>query len=521
MVMEHIPGSSLDWIIRARRILEFNSLLMLFVDLADALAHAHRAGVMHRDLKPSNILVLETDELLKAFLIDFGIARVQTATIYNGTAMVGTPGYMSPDQALGLSFDQRSDIYSFGCVLFEAFTGQQVFSAPGPMEMISLHANQKPPSLLERLPETSRSRAIDQVVQTCLQKDPMNRFENAIQLKESLQTILALSVRQDDSTRPNQLEEQPGSEHILDLTKLTEKEQKKLSYPKIIVVGVATCIVFAALTFGSWFQVSLESDKRPADRVVTRTASVNTEIELFSARQAQQVANRCISVALNQAEQKKLESAESTLSAGIRNEAVSQSTKALAKLHYHLGKVLLQREQPNRAYAEFARSQDLTEKSPGGLRQSSFICVGEMAICKLAIAKKLESERQFEQAEHCLHEALKLGEALKASNLSNREVLAGAQYELSLFYHRRRRFAESKSLFDACITTVSSKRDAYCDENLARLFWQMAGFCADSGDMKTANIYLKGMVEAAQSRGEYDENWARTNVRAFSKKYKT
>jgi len=129
----------------------FDSVLTIFDKLADALSYAHTANVLHRDLKPSNILISFEDEQIDVHLIDFGVAKMQEhlrTTMTNGTTLVGTPAYMSPDQALGHSFDRRSDIYSLGCILFEAITGEQPFVASSPLETISMHAHAEAPSIL-------------------------------------------------------------------------------------------------------------------------------------------------------------------------------------------------------------------------------------------------------------------------------------------------------------------------------------------------------------------------------------
>ena len=112
----------------------------LFTQLADALDYAHAKGVIHRDLKPSNVLL---DARANVFLTDFGIAKLlESDSKYTGTgAMIGTPAYMSPEQAQGMPVDQRTDIYSLGIILYEMVTGRVPFDAETPLAIILKHLN--------------------------------------------------------------------------------------------------------------------------------------------------------------------------------------------------------------------------------------------------------------------------------------------------------------------------------------------------------------------------------------------
>jgi serine/threonine protein kinase len=192
MVMEYVPGTSLENYIKDHGPLSPFDAISVFVKLADALDYAHNANVLHRDLKPSNILLVTEDGTVDVQLIDFGVAKIQeelSTTIVNGTALVGTPAYMSPDQALGHSFDRRSDIYSLGCILFESVTGKQPFFAESPLETISLHAHEPAPSLLSFVDENPTTIALDKVVETCMAKDPRLRYQNGTAFRRALLAV--------------------------------------------------------------------------------------------------------------------------------------------------------------------------------------------------------------------------------------------------------------------------------------------------------------------------------------------
>jgi len=123
--------------------LSLAEVVRLFTPIADALDFAHSQGVVHRDIKPSNILF---DQRGQPFLADFGIAKALEATTHlTGTAIVGTPDYMSPEQARGEPIDGRSDVYSFGVMAYQCLSGDTLFKATTPIGVMLKHATESPP----------------------------------------------------------------------------------------------------------------------------------------------------------------------------------------------------------------------------------------------------------------------------------------------------------------------------------------------------------------------------------------
>ena len=164
--------------------------LDIAVQIACGLAAAHSAGIIHRDLKPDNIL-LTRDGRVK--ILDFGLAKLsptqapsaagaETLTMNTGPGMVmGTVGYMSPEQVRGLDVDNRSDIFSFGVILHELLTGKRAFHRETSAETMTATLKQDPPELPETVPS-----AVRQVVGHCLEKEPTNRFQSARDLSFAL-----------------------------------------------------------------------------------------------------------------------------------------------------------------------------------------------------------------------------------------------------------------------------------------------------------------------------------------------
>jgi predicted Ser/Thr protein kinase len=159
----------------------------LMAQVADGLAAAHSAGITHRDLKPDNILVTRDDRVK---ILDFGLAKVDhrggveatlTAAATNPGTVLGTIGYMSPEQVRGQEIDHRSDIFSFGLIAYEMLAGRRAFEGPSAVETMSAIAGQEAPALPETVPESLR-----RIVERCLEKNPDLRFQSARDLAFSL-----------------------------------------------------------------------------------------------------------------------------------------------------------------------------------------------------------------------------------------------------------------------------------------------------------------------------------------------
>ena len=189
MVMEYVPGRSLDRIlIRGKRLTQDQVLKIMF-QLCDVLEEAHENGVVHRDIKPSNVIV---DEELSVKLIDFGIAKLkrdefsETIGITKTGEVFGSPLYMSPEQCLGMEIDSRSDIYSLGCLLCELVTGQVPFKSENPIEVVSMHLSFDPVFSSDVVKTTSRMKW---VVIKCLTKNSDDRYQSLAELKHDLELI--------------------------------------------------------------------------------------------------------------------------------------------------------------------------------------------------------------------------------------------------------------------------------------------------------------------------------------------
>ncbi len=183
LVMEYLEGEPFDHLIARRAPLPPSEALGYVEEVLEALAAAHAEGVVHRDIKPSNVFLVRPKRgrpYVK--LLDFGAAKLGAAT--NGltvpslrSAVIGTPTYMAPEQALGQPIGPSSDLYGVGGLLFELLTGREVFPAPTPFETMRQHAQEAPPAPSSVLPMLPR--ALDELVLALLKKKPAERPESA------------------------------------------------------------------------------------------------------------------------------------------------------------------------------------------------------------------------------------------------------------------------------------------------------------------------------------------------------
>ncbi len=169
-----------------------HDIVRIASDVARGLEFAHRQGVIHRDLKPDNILIHSDGS---AIISDFGIARAVSGYVAStGVNMtIGTPQYLSPEQAQGRPLDQRLDFYALGVTLYKAATGEVPFASSDWFELARMHVEDPPPGLRKKRPELSKR--FERVVLKCLAKHPDDRYRDAAQLLSDLGDVDGAQAR--------------------------------------------------------------------------------------------------------------------------------------------------------------------------------------------------------------------------------------------------------------------------------------------------------------------------------------
>ena len=194
-VMRYMDGGSLDDIMDGGS-LSLKETARIISVIAPALDEAHRQGIIHRDLKPGNILF---DHARQPYLSDFGIAKTSDAqTNVTGSAIIGTPAYMSPEQAQGLEIDGRSDIYTLGAIVYRMLSGTRPYEGDTPMSMAIKHITEPPPDILQdnaSLPVEASS-----FIYRAMAKDPDDRFQTTVEMAEALNELAQSSAKAPSKT---------------------------------------------------------------------------------------------------------------------------------------------------------------------------------------------------------------------------------------------------------------------------------------------------------------------------------
>ena len=201
IVMEYVPGETLKEVVH-RGAIAFPQVLAVGEQVADALAAAHSLKIIHRDIKPANILLTARGQ---AKVLDFGLAKVirplpeeidkeapTLADLTGAGTILGTISYMSPEQTRGEQLDARSDIFSLGCVLYEAATGKLPFSGPSILSVMHEIATVEHPT--PSIVKTDLPREFDQVIGRALAKDKELRYSSAMEFKEALRNLRGASA---------------------------------------------------------------------------------------------------------------------------------------------------------------------------------------------------------------------------------------------------------------------------------------------------------------------------------------
>ena len=259
IAMERLKGSDLHHWLASNRFMSAESAAALIARVSDAVHFAHRRGLIHRDIKPSNIF-LGRD--MKPKVLDFGIALAQgnQGNPKEPRKLIGTPNYMSPEQAMGLPLDARSDVFSIGAILYEMITGHRAFDGADVDEILTKVVKTEPPALSSWRPDVSP--VMEEIVFRALAKDPAQRYQTAGQLRNDLASFAGRPVA-------------PATSPPVELEIALPRTGLHLPGPSVLVAtGVA--VVGLTLTFLFWYW---SNEAQPAAvNSVTAAASVQMPV---------------------------------------------------------------------------------------------------------------------------------------------------------------------------------------------------------------------------------------------------
>jgi len=250
ITMEYVSGEDLKSFIRRSRQLTAGTAITIAKQVCEGLTEAHKLGVVHRDLKPQNIMI---DREGNARIMDFGIARSLSGKGITGAGvMIGTPEYMSPEQAEVKEIDQRSDIYSLGIIMYEMVTGRVPFEGETPLGIAMKHKSEMPKNPTElnsQIPED-----LSQVILRCLEKDKENRYQSAEEVRSEL-TSIEKGI--------------PTTEKVVPQRKpSTSKEVTVTFSPKKLRIPILAVIVLAVLAFVLFRGLGGKGSEVDPDRVM-------------------------------------------------------------------------------------------------------------------------------------------------------------------------------------------------------------------------------------------------------------
>lgn len=511
MAMDYLEGQSLSQVIKEKGRLDYEEALNIFVQLTGALAHAHQKGVIHRDLKPSNVILSHHGaERDIAKLVDFGIAKVLSqdghtqAKLTQTGDIFGSPHYMSPEQCLGGELDERSDVYSMGCLMYEALTGRPPHTGESTLQILHKHISETPASFKSVIPETSTSAQLEAIVFKCLAPKRDDRIASMTQLKNELGKLYMVR----DKNVFNQV--------VAKLSLAWGKRPKLSAREKALTVSgilVSLMVLTAGWISFSFFDLTTNSPwlsptvltwippKPPANSNEDKIAIAFSQVDMYIKRGDELVAEGAITarelvkaltnsgIGLEQAG--RLEDAARALEAASRaaGKHISKFSSVYVHLLFYKGRVYYEMEKYDNAVKNLKACVDSNEWT------ASMLWKGE---CEAYIADSYNFMGNRSAAEDYYERALERWKHYKCDSV--RFPITAARFgDLIIPYNTPKSFEYARQLFRAAKIKWRRGGDGH-GQNIALCDLRLSQIMAGLADKEQSFMYLKdantGLAEA-------------------------
>src|SRR5262245_55322042 len=266
LIMEFVRGQDLARIIERDGPVPWSRAAPLLAQVCGALQEAHELGIVHRDLKPENVLITRTTGGRDyAKVLDFGLAKLDQRAPARETDrhIVGTPYFMAPEQIRGDEVDARTDIYSFGALMFELLTGQHLYTGSTAVGVLTKHLTADPDAPSMRAPKMGIPPDVDHLCRRALARDPSQRWQTASELAEAIEDVYAETVVETTGQRAmasialraprfGVVEEHPASDLRLRRADIDAYE-RGLKRQRWIVIAMSLALVLGAVGAGAWY----------------------------------------------------------------------------------------------------------------------------------------------------------------------------------------------------------------------------------------------------------------------------
>ena len=251
IVLELLSGENLADLIASGEEISLDEALSTFIQLCDGLAHAHGRDILHRDIKPSNVFLERTASGdLKPVITDFGLAKLlsEDQHLTKTGVGIGSPPYMSPEQANGQIVDERSDIYSLGCLMFEMLTGEPPFLGETIPQTLLLHVNSPVPKLSDKTQEKTFSDELENIIARCLQKNAEKRYQTVSALRTDLMNYRSSLFANDQAEIENSGIYRPSNAFLESITPASVPETSS----RTLILWMSLVAIIGLALFG-WF----------------------------------------------------------------------------------------------------------------------------------------------------------------------------------------------------------------------------------------------------------------------------